>query len=212
MFLGYMRVSKNDGTQSLDLQRDALGAAGVGPGALYEDMASGKRDDRPGLLACLKALRAGDVLVVWKLDRLGRDIKHLITIVEDLHARGVGLKVLTGQGAAVDTTSATGKLTFRLFAALAEYERDTLIERTRAGLAAARARGRLGGRPRKVTRAKLRQAQVLIADKQSTAREVAEMVGVNRTVLYRYVNGDGSLKPLGQALLYGQDQAAHAAD
>ena len=102
MLVGYMRVSKADGSQSTDLQRDALLAAGVDPDALYEDKASGKKDDRPQLVACLKALRAGDTLVVWKLDRLGRDLRHLVNIVHDLTARGVGLKVLTGQGAAID--------------------------------------------------------------------------------------------------------------
>ena len=112
MLIGYMRVSKADGSQSTDLQRDALIVAGVSPAHLYEDMASGRRDDRPGLAACLKALREGDTLIVWKLDRLGRDLRHLINTVHDLTARSVGLKVLAGHGAAVDTTTAAGKLVF----------------------------------------------------------------------------------------------------
>src|SRR3989442_15574000 len=113
MLLGYSRVSKADGSQSLDLQHDALMAAGVEPQHIYNDRASGKRDDRPGLAACLKALRTNaDVLVVWRLDRLGRDLKHLIAIVDSLTTRGVGLKVLTGQGAQLDTTTATGTLMF----------------------------------------------------------------------------------------------------
>ena len=124
MQLGYMRVSKADGSQVLDLQRDALLAAGVQPQQLYDDLASGRRDDRPGLAACLKALREGDVLVVWKLDRLGRDLRHLINTVYDLTIQGIGLKVLTGHGAALDTTTAAGKLVFGIFAALAEFERE----------------------------------------------------------------------------------------
>lgn len=131
------------------LQRDALLAAGVDEELLYEDKASGKQEDRPELAACLKAVRAGDILVVWKIDRLGRDLRHLVNIVHELTERGVGLKVLTGQGAAIDTTTATGKLVFGIFAALAEYERELIRERTIAGLASARARGRVGGRPPK---------------------------------------------------------------
>ena len=104
MLIGHMRVSKSDGSQGMDLQRDALLAAGVRKGHLYEDQATGRKEDRPGLLACLKSLRGGDTLVAWKLDRLGRDLRHLINTVHDLIARGVGLKVLTGQGAAIDTT------------------------------------------------------------------------------------------------------------
>ena len=139
MLIGYMRVSKADGSQATDLQRDALVAAGVDPAQLYEDQASGKREDRPGLASCLKALRPGDTLVVWKLDRLGRDLRHLINTVHDLTGRGIGLKVLTGHGAAIDTTTAAGKLVFGIFAALAEFERELIAERTIAGLASARA-------------------------------------------------------------------------
>ena len=142
---------------------DALIAAKVDPAHLYEDQASGKREDRPGLVSCLKALREGDTLVVWKLDRLGRDLRHLINTVHDLTGRGVGLKVLTGHGAAIDTTTAAGKLVFGIFAALAEFERELIAERTVAGLASARARGRKGGRPFKMTAAKLRLAMAAIA-------------------------------------------------
>ena len=145
MLIGYARVSKTDGSQSLDLQRDALRAAGVDDAVnLYPDLASGVRDDRPGLDNCLRALRKGDVLVVWKLDRLGRKLAHLVNIVQDLSARGVGLRVLAGQGAQVDTTTAGGRLVFGIFAALAEFERELIRERTVAGLKAARARGRRG--------------------------------------------------------------------
>ena len=140
MLVGYVRVSKADGSQVTDSQRDALLAAGVGRAHIYEDMTSGRRDDRPGLAACLKALRPRDTLVVWKLDRLGRDLRHLVNTVHELTTRGIGLKVLTGQGAAIDTTTAAGKLVFGIFAALAEFERELIAERTRAGLASARAR------------------------------------------------------------------------
>jgi DNA invertase Pin-like site-specific DNA recombinase len=146
MLIGYMRVSKADGSQATDLQRDALIAAGVDPAHLYEDQASGKREDRPGLASCL-ALRDGDTLVVWKLDRLGRDLRHLINTVHDLTGHGIGLKVLTGHGAAIDTTTAAGKLVFGIFA-LAEFERELIAERTVAGLASARADGKAGGRSR----------------------------------------------------------------
>jgi len=121
----------------LDLQHDALLVAGVTERHLYRDAASGKKDDRPGLAACLQALREGDTLVVWKLDRLGRNLRHLVNTVHDLTNRGIGLKVLTGQGAAIDTTTPAGKLVFGIFASLAEFERDLISERTRAGLASA---------------------------------------------------------------------------
>src|SRR5438132_1935547 len=123
MLVGYMRVSKADG-QVMDLQRDALLGAGVDARHLYEDATTGKRDDRPGLAACLKALREGDILVVWKLDRLGRDLKHLVNTVQDLAKRHIGFKVLTGQGANIDTTTANGRLVFGIFAALAEFEAE----------------------------------------------------------------------------------------
>jgi len=122
MLLGYMRVSKADGSQVLDLQQDALVAAGVQQDRIYEDLATGRHDARPGLEACLKALRPGDALVVWKLDRLGRNLRHLVTLVEALRQREVGLHVLTGQGAQIDTTTANGCLVFGIFAALAEFE------------------------------------------------------------------------------------------
>ena len=127
--------------QNLDLQYDALTEAGVAKEAIYEDRASGKKDDRPGLAACLKALRQGDTLVVWKLDRLGRDLHHLVSVVQELTERDVGLRVLAGQGAQIDTTTPAGRLVFGIFAALAEFERELIRERTLAGLEAARARG-----------------------------------------------------------------------
>ena len=139
VLIGYMRVSKADGSQTLDLQHDALLAAGVPGDHLYEDLASGRHDARPGLTACLNTLQPGNTLVAWKLDRLGRDLKHLVATVNDLRAREVGFKVLAGAGAQIDTTTAKGRLFFGVFAASAEFERALIAERTRAGLAAARA-------------------------------------------------------------------------
>jgi DNA invertase Pin-like site-specific DNA recombinase len=201
MLIGYMRVSKSDGSQTLDLQRDALLAVGVAPERLYEDLASGRKDARPGLAACLKALQPGNTLVVWKLDRLGRDLKHLVSVADELQQRHVGFKVLAGAGAQIDTTTANGRLVFGIFAALAEFEAELIRERTRAGLAAARARGRRGGRPRKMTPDALRMAMAALADPTASARAVAHRLGVTPTTLYMYVNGDGSLKQAGQAVL-----------
>ena len=201
MLVGYMRVSKADGSQSTDLQRDALLAAGVDPDALYEDKASGSKDDRPQLVACLKALRAGDTLVVWKLDRLGRDLRHLVNIVGDLTARGVGLKVLTGKGAAIDTTTASGKLVFGIFAALAEYERELISERTVAGLAAARARGRKGGAPYKMTPAKVRLAAASMGKPGTNVGDLCKELGITRQTLYRHVSPTGELRDDGRKIL-----------
>ena len=201
MLIGYMRVSKADGSQSTQLQRDALIAAGVSTAHLYEDLASGRRDDRPGLAACLKALRGGDTLLVWKLDRLGRDLRHLVNTVHDLTARNVGLKVLTGHGAAVDTTTAAGKLVFGIFAALAEFERELMSERTLAGLASARARGRKGGRPFKMTAAKLRLAMASMGQRETKVGDLCAELGITRQTLYRHVSPQGELRPDGAKLL-----------
>ena len=201
MLIGYARVSKADGSQSLDLQKDALINAGVSPDRIYEDLASGRFDDRPGLTSCLKALQPSNTLVVWKLDRLGRNLRHLVNTVEELKSKNIGFKVLTGQGAQIDTTTSQGKLVFGMFAALAEFERELIIERTQAGLAAARARGRLGGRPRKMDVTTLRMAMSAMENKESVAAEVAKRLGITTTTLYMYVNGDGTLKEAGTKLL-----------
>jgi DNA invertase Pin-like site-specific DNA recombinase len=194
MKLGYARISKADGSQTLDLQIDALAAAGVAPEHLYQDEASGKRDDRPGLEACLKALREGDILYVWKLDRLGRGLKHLVTTVRGLSDRGVGLSVLTGQGANIDTTTSSGKLIFGIFAALAEFEGDLIRERTMAGLAAARARGRHGGRKFELTKNQIRFAQSAMANRDTRVAQLCEELDISRATLYRYVGPDGALR------------------
>ncbi|MDR3472240.1 MAG: recombinase family protein [Devosia sp.] len=194
MKLGYARISKADGSQTLDLQVDALAAAGVAPEHVYQDEASGKRDDRPGLEACLKALREGDTLYIWKLDRLGRDLKHLVTTVRGLSDRGVGLSVLTGQGANIDTTTSSGKLIFGIFAALAEFEGDLIRERTMAGLAAARARGRHGGRKFELTKNQIRLAQSAMANRDTRVAQLCEELDISRATLYRYVGPDGALR------------------
>ncbi|MDQ0095159.1 recombinase family protein [Paeniglutamicibacter psychrophenolicus] len=201
MLIGYMRVSKTDGSQSTDLQRDALLAAGVDPSKLYEDHASGKKDDRPQLAACLKGMNAGDTLLVWKLDRLGRDLRHLVNTVHDLTECGIGLKVLTGEGAAIDTTTASGKLVFGIFAALAEFERALISERTVAGLASARARGRTGGRPYKMTPAKVRLAMAAMGQPETKVGALCKELGVTRQTLYRHVSPTGELRPDGKKLL-----------
>ena len=201
MLVGYMRVSKADGSQSLDLQRDALLKAGITADAIYEDKASGKRDDRPGLVSCLKALRAGDVLVVWKRDRLGRSLAHLVDTIDNLSERGVGLKVLAGQGAQIDTTSASGRLVFGIFASLAEFERELIRERTMAGLAAARARGRKGGRKFALTKAQVRLAQAAMSSRDTSVSDLAAELGIKPVTLYRYVGPHGELREHGEQVL-----------
>jgi DNA invertase Pin-like site-specific DNA recombinase len=201
MLIGYMRVSKADGSQALDLQRDALLQAGVLYKHLYQDFASGTNNERQELMACLKALREGDTLIVWKLDRLGRNLRHLVNTVYDLSSKSIGFKVLTGQGAQIDTTTSQGKLVFGIFAALAEFERDLISERTKAGLASARARGRKGGAPYKMTRAKLRLAIASMGKPETKINDLCKELGVTRQTLYRHVSPDGSLRKSGENLL-----------
>jgi DNA invertase Pin-like site-specific DNA recombinase len=197
-----MRVSKADGSQVLDLQKDALLEAGVKEENIYEDMSSGAKDDRPDLVACLKSLRKDDVLCVWKLDRLGRNLKHLIATVEDLDKRGVGFRVL--QGAPIDTSTPTGKFTFQLFAALAEFERATIRERVVAGLKAARARGRNGGRQFKITPSMIRRAQAAMQNRDTSVTALCEELGISRASLYRVVTATGELTEAGKRALEAQ--------
>lgn len=201
MLIGYMRVSKADGSQALDMQRDALLAAGIQTEHVYEDLASGSLDARPGLTACLKALRDGDTLVVWKLDRLGRNLRHLVNTVHDLTSKGVGFKVLTGQGASINTTTPEGKLVFGIFAALAEFERELVSERTKVGLASARARGRNGGGQYKMTPAKLRLAMAAMGQPETVVSKLCKELGVTRQTLYRHLGPDGVLRQDGQKML-----------
>lgn len=201
MLIGYARVSKADGSQSLDLQHDALIGAGIDAARIYDDRASGAREDRPGLEACLRSLRAGDVLVVWKLDRLGRTLAHLVTLVRDLSDREIGLRVLTGQGAQIDTTTPAGRMIFGIFATLAEFERDLIRERTMAGLVAARARGRKGGRSFTLTKAQIRLAQAAMAKRDTSVAALCQELGIKRATLYRYVGPDGSLREHAEKVL-----------
>jgi DNA invertase Pin-like site-specific DNA recombinase len=201
MLIGYTRVSKSDGSQTTNLQQDALIAAGVTADHIYEDRASGRLDARPGLDAMLKAIREGDTLVIWKLDRLGRNLRHLVNTIYDLTTRGIGLKVLTGHGASIDTTTPAGKLVFGIFAALAEFERELISERTKAGLASARARGRKGGAPFKMTTARLRLAMAAMGQPETKVGDLCRELRVSRQTLYRYVGPDGSLRDDGRKLL-----------
>lgn len=206
MLVGYVRVSKSDGSQLVDLQKDALLKLGVKEEYIYEDLASGRFDNRPGLLSCLKSLREGDTLIVWKLDRLGRNLRHLVSIVDDLQKKSVGFKVLTGQGANIDTTTSNGRLVFGIFAALAEFERELISERTKAGLKAARARGRKGGRPKKMDIPTLKLAQSAMSDPKTVAADISKRLGITTATLYTYINGDGSLKEPGAKLINNQQE------
>jgi len=178
MLLGYARVSTGD--QTLDLQTDALNAAGCDQ--VFKDIISGAKADRPGLDDALRYVRSGDTLVVWRLDRLGRSLQHLIETVTVLEQRGIGFRSLTES---IDTTTPGGKLIFHVFGALAEFERDLIRERTHAGLAAARARGRVGGRPKKLDAKTLAMAKRLHADKQTDIATICSTLGISRTTLYR---------------------------
>ncbi len=187
MLVGYMRVSTSDDRQSVDLQRDALAAAGVDERHLHHDRASGSKDDRPGLKACLADLRSGDVLVVWKLDRLGRSLPNLLDIITELKGRGVGFRSLTEH---MDTTTPQGELLFSIFGALAQYERALIRERVNAGLAAARRRGRKGGRPPTLDPEKVGQITSAL-DSGASKASVCRSFGVARSTL------DDTLKRFG---------------
>ena len=179
MLVGYMRVSSDSDRQTTDLQRDALLAAGVDPRHLFEDKASGAKQDRPGLKAALDYLRTGDCLVVWKLDRLGRSLPHLIQIVMTLREKGVAFRSLTEQ---MDTTTAHGELLFGLFGALAQYERALTRERVLAGLAAAKQRGRVGGRPRLIDQEKL-ETMIRALEAGATKASLCRSFNVPRSTL-----------------------------
>lgn len=178
MKIGYARVSTED--QTTNPQIDALTAHGCE--TIYSEQASGKNTDRPELESCLKALRGGDTLTVWRLDRLGRSLADLVRIVTDLKARDIGFASLTES---IDTTTPAGTLVFHLFASLAEFERNLIRERTMAGLKAARARGKSSGRPQKLTGKNLAMAKTLMADRNADVKEIAKKFGVHRSTLYR---------------------------
>ncbi len=182
--IGYARVSSNG--QELKLQLDALAQAGCVKGDIFTDRVSGARSDRPGLERCLEQLKAGDVLLVWRLDRLGRSMRHLIDLVEQLKERGVGFKSICD--GAIDTTTASGELIFNVFACLAQFERRLIQERTNAGLAAARARGRKGGRkPIPVDDPRVQMAKKLHGDRSVPVADICKTLRISRPTLYRYL-------------------------
>ena len=182
MQIGYARVSTQD--QNPELQLDALKEAGCEK--VFVEKASGAQRERPELQAALEFVRSGDMLVVWKLDRLARSLKQLIETVESLEERGIGFRSLTE---AIDTTTSGGRLVFHIFGALAEFERSIIRERTMAGLASARARGRLGGRPRGLSQDDITAAKALLNDQHITVDQVARRLGVATSTLYRYLPG-----------------------
>ena len=187
MKFGYARVSTKD--QHLELQLDALTKAGCEK--IYQDIASGVRTERPALNEVINKLRAGDVLVIWKLDRLGRSLNHLIGLVNELMERQIGLQSLHDP---IDTTTAQGRLSFNLFASLAEFERDLIRERTQAGLSAARARGRNGGRPKGIPQkaeATACAAETLYKEGRLTVNEISEKLGIAKSTLYTYLRHRG---------------------
>jgi DNA invertase Pin-like site-specific DNA recombinase len=187
MKIGYARVSTND--QTLDLQKDALNQEGCG--RIFTDTASGAKTERKGLDQALGQLRAGDTLVVWRLDRLGRSLPHLIETITHLENQGIGFKSVTEQ---IDTTTSGGKLIFHIFGALAEFERNLIRERTRAGLQAARARGRKGGRPKlDPTNKKAQLARSLYQDKSRTVVDICKALNISRAQFYRYINVEGGV-------------------
>jgi DNA invertase Pin-like site-specific DNA recombinase len=180
MLIGYARVSTQD--QTLNLQKDALKK--IGCNKIFTDTASGAKAERTGLNEALEYVREGDTLVVWRLDRLGRSLKHLIETISQLDTRKIGFKSLTEN---IDTTTNGGKLIFHIFGALAEFERNLIRERTNAGLQAARARGRKGGRPKSLTGKKTAMAQALYNDKNNTIDEICKTLNISRATLYRYI-------------------------
>jgi DNA invertase Pin-like site-specific DNA recombinase len=184
MLIGYARVSKNE--QNLDLQRDALLQAGCREKDIFTDKITGTKQERKGLEQALTHLREGDTLVVWRLDRLGRSLKHLIETVTKLQQQHIAFHSITEN---INTATATGQLVFHIFGALAEFERNLIRERTMAGLEAARARGRLGGRPPITsTSAKVAMAKKLYADKTNEINEICKTLHISRATLYRYIN------------------------
>jgi DNA invertase Pin-like site-specific DNA recombinase len=181
MLIGYARISTHE--QTLALQQDALNKLGCNK--IFTDAASGAKTERIGLEEALSYVRKGDTLVVWRLDRLGRSLPHLISTMTDLEGRGIGFKSLTEN---IDTTTSGGKLIFHIFGALAEFERNLISERTTAGLTAARARGRIGGRPKALTQRQIQIAQSLYDDPKNSIQDICRTLKISKTTLYRYVN------------------------
>jgi len=200
MFVGYARVSTTD--QNLYLQQDALVAAQCE--RIFTDTASGAKAQRPGLAEALQCCRSGDTLVVWKLDRLGRSLPHLVETVRDLVTRGGGFKSLQEN---IDTTTSGGKLIFHIFASLAEFERDIIRERTHAGLSSARARGRKGGRPKGVDEKKRKAALALKKDPGRSVKEICDILGISRNTYYKYTQPEDKLAEEPQKIKQSEDSA-----
>jgi DNA invertase Pin-like site-specific DNA recombinase len=189
MLIGYARVSAQE--QTLHLQQDALQK--VGCDRIFTDTASGAKAERKGLDEALSYVREGDTLVVWRLDRLGRSLPHLIATMTNLEERGIGFKSLTEN---IDTTTSGGKLIFHIFGALAEFERNLIRERTQAGLTAARERGRIGGRPKALTQRQIRIAQSLYDDPKNSIPEICRTLKISKSTFYRYIKtGDRDKQP-----------------
>ena len=183
--IGYARVSTDD--QNLNLQMDALKKAGCNKKNIFTDKISGLKSERPGLSDCLEALETGGVLVVWRLDRLGRSMTHLVSIIEELKNKKIGFRSLSD--GAIDTTTASGELVFNIFSSMAQFERRLIQERTKAGLNAARARGKVGGRPKlKIHDPKIRAAKKMHKDKTLPISEICNILNISRPTLYRYIN------------------------
>src|SRR5438876_2650645 len=196
MLIGYARVSTQD--QTLNLQKDALEK--IGASRIFTDTASGAKAERKGLEAALNYVREGDTLVVWRLDRLGRSLKHLIETITNLNNRKIGFKSIQEN---IDTTTPGGKLIFHIFGALAEFERDIIRQRTLAGLASARARGRKGGRPASMTPTKLALARQMYDSRQHTLADIARTPGVSRASIYRHLGQQSDLSAAGKPLPRG---------
>lgn len=187
MIIGYARISTYD--QVFDLQLDALKTAGVQQ--VHKDIASGAKTDRPGLDKLLSVVRPGDIVVVWKLDRLGRSLKHLITLIDEFHQRGINFRSLS-EG--IDTRTPAGKMVFQIFGAVAEFERSLIVERTNAGLSAARSRGRNGGRPKGLTKKAEQTSHIaasLYQERKLSTREICEQLNISSATLYRYLRARG---------------------
>jgi len=200
MLIGYTRITKTDDDQVLNHQIDALVHAGVEKTRIFSDKASAGSDPRPALDGCLKALRAGDTLVVWKLDRIGRNLRHLIGTVHSLDERKVDFRVIEGS-VAMDTTIPSGRIVYAVFDALLEFERDRISERTRTGLQAARRRGRKGGRKFALTPEKIRAAQSALADPHADIKGLCAKLGISKATLYRYMDSEGKLREAGHKVI-----------